>query len=83
MALKQGFKTDEMENKEEDLQGLQGLIQYDYFIHVLEVQTSNFMCLHELFHLTFKFSQRIDIISFVKLNQPHSQISPSYKCLHA
>ena len=31
MALKQGCKTDEMENKEEDLQGSHGLIQYDLF----------------------------------------------------
>ena len=53
MALKQGCKTDEMENKEEGLQGLQGLIQYDYFIHVLEVQTSNFLSLYELYHFTF------------------------------
>ena len=35
------------------LQALQGLIRYDYFIHVLEVQTSNFLCLHELYHFTF------------------------------
>lgn len=42
MALKQlGCKTDEMANKEEYLQGLQGLIRYNYFIHVLEVHTSN------------------------------------------
>ena len=31
MALKQGCKTDEMENKQEDLQGSHGLIQYDLF----------------------------------------------------
>lgn len=31
MALKQDCKTDEMENKEEDLQGSHGLIWYDLF----------------------------------------------------